>query len=133
MYKLKTRLIPTSERFASPGKFRLVILIDGDFYQIEDDFDEFESAFRFGKENVEKGKFIAIYDDKGICLDPKLYEAGYYKVWSAEEIELNADAVIRTLKERQVAEIRSGHHVFARTLGIVIQLAETQLLSLRNK
>ncbi len=133
MDQIKTRLIPDSERTASPGKFRLVILIDGDFHQVEDDFGEFEEAFKFGSDRVKKGEFLAVYNDKGVAVDPNLYRAGFYKLWNTEEILVHAEPSIRSLRDAQVVKIRNGHHISARQLGIVLQLAEAELSRIKEK
>lgn len=123
MKKLKLRMIPGSERAASAGKFRLVVLIDGDFHQVEDDFETFEESYNFGKERVSVGNFIAIYDDKGVALDPKLYRGGFYRVWSHGDILKSGEAAISAIRDNQESLIRRGHLASAYRLGIVLQLA----------
>ena len=133
MMKLKTRLIANSERTASLGKFRLVILIDGDFYQVEGDFDTFEEAFKFGSDRVRKGEFLAIYDDKGVALNPRLYRGGFYKIWSEQEIIELADVSFEDLRAVQKSMIYKGDRVTAGRLGMVIQMAEAELARIKEK
>lgn len=119
-------------KIASPGKFRLVVLIDSEFYQIGEDHDSFEKALESCKENWTVENFAAIYDDRGRAVDPRLYQGGFYKVWTDEEMKTLGDQAIGELQGLQKSFIRQGVGITADQLGMILQMAEAELARIKK-
>ncbi len=124
--------IVEEERKASPGKFRLITLIDSEFYQIEEDQDSFQDAHDLGKKCDPSQYLMSIFDDQGRARSPQDEKTGIFKVWNDEEVETMAEQAFGELEGLRKHFGLSGSSITANQLGLVLQLAKKEFGRIKN-